>query len=152
MSYNPTASLKALQTDLGKSGYFAGGVQIGEPFSPPNDMTAALMFMDMEPSQTTLSSTIDVWTLLIRIYMRTGMTPENAETTELNLALAVSQLEGAMASGFTLGGTVRAIDWAGEEAGHKVSFKWGHVVIAQTIFRAVDVLVPLIVDDSATFG
>ncbi len=151
MVYDPTASMKQLQTILAASGYFTGGVLIGEPFSPPDDLSAAIFCMDLDPSSVPLSTTIDVWTFQVRLYMRAGMTPADAEATELALAKGVSEIEAALAAGFTLGGAIRAIDWVGEEAGHRVAFKWGHLTLAQTVFRCVDVTVPLIVDDSGTF-
>ena len=151
MTFNPSASLTALKTALTDIGYFSGGVLIGEPFGPVTTVTAAIFFMDLDAAQVTLSDTIDVWGICVRIYARGGMTPADAQTAELALANGVSEVWTALAGAFTLGGTVRAIDWAGEEAGHKMTAKWGHIVLGGTIFRVVDITVNLIVDGSATF-
>lgn len=152
MSWNPTATLTTLQTTLDATGQFTGGVQIGEPFSPPNDLTLAIMARKHSPSQATLSATIDVWTVQLRLYARAGMTPPDAQRVELNVLAAYASLETALTGAFTLGGNTRAIDWYGEEAGHRVESDWGHVVISGTIFRVVDVVLPLIIDDAATFA
>lgn len=152
MAWNPGPSLTYLQTVLENTGVFTGGVQIGEPFAPPQDMTAAFYFMEMEPAKTTVATTIDVWLLQLRIYARAGMTPNDAARVEANIANGVSNAEAALAENYTLQHTIRAIDWAGEEAGQKIKFKWGHLTIGGTIFRVADADVPLVVDDSATFA
>lgn len=156
MTWDPTTTLTNLQTDLRNTGLFTA-VLIGEPFSPPESptpyaVTAALFWEAWNPTQVTLSTTIDVWTLTVRIYARPGMNPADAEAVEKALAKSYSTVAATLAGNFTLGGTVRAIDWVGEEAGHHVGAKWGHLVISGTIFKVVDLSVPLIVDDSATFA
>ena len=156
MTYDPTTTLAQLQTLLTNTGSFGAGVQIGEPFAPPvlttTTLLAAILFQTYEPAGTTLNTTIEVWDLLVRIYALAGMTPADASTVEQNLAKAFASTLATLAGHYTLGSTVRAIDWAGEEAGRKVGAKWGHLVISGTIFRVVDLVVPLIVDDSATFA
>ena len=152
MTFDPSVPVLALQAVLVASSVFPGGVLIGEPFSPPVGLTAAIFFMDVDPAQTTLGSTIDVWTLQVRIYARAGMTPVDASKVEISVAQGVQTVLSALAGGFTLSGSMRAIDWAGEEAGRKLSVKWGHLVVSGTIFRMVDITVPLIVDDAATFA
>ncbi len=151
MTWDPGPTLTFLQATLAATNAFPGGVQIGEPFSAPAALVAAISLLEWEPSQTTLGSTIDVWTLQVRIYARAGMTPVDAGTVELAVAQGVSAVATALAGAFTLGGTVRAIDWAGEEMGRKVVIKWGHLVLDGSIFRMVDVVLPVIVDDAATF-
>lgn len=155
MTYDPTQTLKNLQTALRNSGQFID-VLIGEPFSPPQSpqpesCTAALFWQTWEPAGTTLNTTIDIWTLLCRVYARPGMTPADAETVEVALAKSYGIIAATIAGGFTLGSTVRAVDWAGEEAGRKVGARWGHLVVAGTIFKVIDFTIPVIVDDSAVF-
>ena len=149
--WDPTQTLLNVKAALQNSAYNFNVVQIGEPMSPPTDLTVAFWLHDMEPVQVTLNDTIDVWTIMVRIYTRAGMTPQDLQSAELALALGVSQVEAALGGGFTLGGTVRAIDWVGEEQGHRVSVRWGHVVISGTIFKVADWFVPVIVDDSVQF-
>lgn len=145
--------LSTLKTNLAATHQFDNGaVQIGEPFSPPVDNTCAIFFSEWAPIKTSLATTCDVYALMVRVYVRAGMTPTDAETVETALAGAIVAIENALATDFTLGGTVRAIDFVGEEEGQRVTGKWGHVVISGTIYRCVDVSVPLIVDDSSTFA
>lgn len=151
MTYDPAATLTYLETLLTNTGVFVGGVQLGEPFSPPVALTAAIFFRDLDPL-VTLGTTIDVWMLQVRVYAKAGMTPTDAATTETSVAQGAAAVETALAGHFTLGGTVRAIDWAGEEAGQRLHAQWGHLVISGTIFCVVDFMVPLIVDDAATFA
>ena len=153
MTFDPTTVLGNIQTTLqGVSGI--GNVVIGEPFSPPDAdrLTTAIFCASYEPAGVTLTTTIDVFEVTLRVYSRAGMTPVDASTVEQNVAKTYFLVLSTLAGKFTLGGQIRAIDWAGEEAGRKVTGKWGHVVIGGTIFRVVDISVPLIVDDSSTFA
>ncbi len=151
MSWDPTLTLANLKQTLAATKAFPGGVQIGEPFSAPADLVAAIAFLDWEPAEATLSTTIDTVTLLVRIYARAGMTPVDAGSVETKVAKAVSVTLAALAGAFTVGNTVRAISFVGEGGGKRVTIKFGHLVLDGTIFRMVDFNVPLIVDDSATW-
>ena len=150
MTFDPRTVLTHAQTVLSNTNVFTGGVQVGEPLSPPQDMTAALMYRAYLPAGVTLNTTMDLWEFLVRIYARAGMNPTDAATVENNVAYGFSQVLTALAGDFTLGGTVRAISWAGEGGGH-IDAKWGHVVISGTIMRVVDLSVPVIVDDASSF-
>lgn len=152
MSFSPRATVKALQSAMAETGFFAGGVQVGELFSPPSAMTAAIMAWAMKPAVTTLGGTVDVYTLMVRVYGKTDFTPETTEAGELELLDLAVKLEQTFAGGFSLGGNVRAINWAGEEPGETFEMKWGHVTISQTQVRVLDVMVPCVVDDAAAFA
>ena len=91
MSYDPDASLQAMKAALTGTGYFTGGVLIGEPLGPVPNVTAAIFFMQLDPTQVSLADSIDAWTLCVRIYARAGMTPADAETAELALAVGMSK-------------------------------------------------------------
>lgn len=152
MVWDPKPTMKALQSVLADTGYFEGGVLIGDVFSPPGHFTAALMAMDLLPSQTSLSGTIDVFTVRCRMYIPAGMTVADAETVELKAISAPLQVMAALAGKFTLAGTVRAIDWAGEESSNHYEVKWGHLQFGGTIFRMADLDLPLIIDDNGLFA
>lgn len=152
MPFDPRSTLTKVQSLLAADGFFAGGVVVGDLFAAPSDTTAAIFMRELAPTRTTLNATIDVCSVTVRVYAKAGMTTADAQSAELALAQAVFVIESALAGAFTLGGTVRAIDWAGEEAGFKISAKWGHLVIGGTILRVVDVIIPCIVDDSAIFA
>ena len=151
MTFDPRTVLTQAATVLTNTNVFTGGVQIGEPLSPPQDMTAALMYRAYLPAGVPLGTTEDVWEFLIRIYARAGMNPTDAASVEQNVAYGFSQAMDALAGHFTLSGTVRAISWAGEAGGAHIDAKWGHVVISGTIMRVVDFSVPVIVDNASVF-
>lgn len=146
--WDPRPTLANAQTTLANTGVFTA-VQRGEPLSPPTidpgKLLAALMWRGYVPISVPLGTTEDHWEFLVRIYASAGMNPADAQSVEDNVSYGFSQAVAALAGDFTLGGTVRAIDWAGEGGGH-IAGKWGHVTIGGTIFRAVDLEVPVIVD------
>ena len=65
------------------------------------------------------------------------------------MALAVSQVTSNLVGEFDLGATMRNIDIAGQY-GQSLSATWGYITIGNTVFRTVDLTVPLVVDESAT--
>ena len=148
--FDITATIQAIQSLFESSGYFPS-VIVGEPKDAPSDMTIAIFMMDIEEPATTLSGTIEVYGMMARIYGGKNIF-DPMENLELGLAKAVSKALSLLAGSFTLGGTVRAIDWSGEEGGGKVGVKWGHGDVSGVMMRLADLSIPVIVDDSATFA
>ncbi len=148
MAFDVTASMQAMESLFQESGYFPS-VVIGEPKDPPPDMTVALMMDNIDVAEATLTTGVLNHVVMSRIYGGRNIF-DPMENLELGLARAVSKALDLLAGSFTLGGTIRALDWAGEE-GMKVSVKFGHVDVGGTMMRIADMFIPLIVDDSVTF-
>lgn len=148
--FDISVPLTAMQSLLQADGYFPGGVVIGEPFQPPQAVTAAIFIMDDVQAETTLTGTIENYVVQVRVYWLRPMDPSGAQAMEIGIGQAVSHVLAQLAGSYTLGGSVRAIDWAGEE-GEKVAVKFGHLDLGGSIFRIADITVPLIVDDNAVF-
>lgn len=148
MSYSIKDTLLYLQTLLQGLASLST-VQIGEPMAPPVDKTASIFMMDNVQSSTTLSGTIEDYGIQIRVYYNALHEP--TQDIEFDTQQAASDIVVALAANFTLGGEVRAVDFAGENGG-KVTVRWGHLDVSGTMYRVVDIAVPLIVDDSAMFA
>lgn len=123
-------------------------VSIGMPKAPPDGLGLAIEILDLSDPEVTLDSTIEVYNLLFRFFRVAYVEPLSA--IEIGLQHAVAEVKGLLAGHFTAGGRVRAIGWAGEE-GARMTARWGHLEVSGTVYRVVDLTVPLIVDDSAEF-
>ena len=64
------------------------------------------------------------------------------------MALGVSEITSNLIGEFDLGATIRNIDVAGQY-GQAVTAQWGYVALNQTMYRTVDITIPLVVDGSA---
>ena len=148
MAFNITASLQNVQSKLSAGGYFAGGVLIGEPKSPPGTRFTAAIFMNsVNVPRTVLNALEEVHVVNIRVY--DNMLHSPAEDIEIEMSVVLSDLLNDLASDFDLGGTVRAIDFAGMY-GSGLSVKWGYVDVGGTMYRIADVNLPLILVAGAT--
>ena len=152
MAFNIKNTLGAIESHISSTGYVSN-VQVGEPVSPPdaNDKIFGAIFMNSaNVVELSLGTTIELHSVTVRLHRRAAFGQgDNAGEVEEEMALALSQISSNLIGEFDLGGTLRAIDIAGQY-GSALTATWGYVTIAQTMFRIVDLVLPLIVDDSAT--
>jgi hypothetical protein len=129
--------LRALRNRLLKAGLFRS-VEIGEPMSPPENMTAALMLDSYRVRSATLNGLVEERTVLVRVYARavTG----SGEEREALMDRAVQVVLDAVVSEPTLGGLVRIPELP------RLGVRFGYQTIGQTIYRVADVTVPVILD------
>ena len=86
----------------------------------------------------------------MRVYQRAAFAAgDDAGALEASVALAVSQISSNLIGEFDLGATMRSID-VGGQYGQAMTASFGYVTIGQTVFRTADLMVPLIVDGSAS--
>ena len=71
------------------------------------------------------------------------------EETERVLAEALNGIMTKLLTDFDVGANIRNIDAAGEN-GQAMTATWGYVDVSGTMFRIVDLLIPLVVDDRVT--
>lgn len=119
-----------------------------EPKSPPgNGVTAALYFATAGPAANAsgLDRASSLYTFTLRLY--SNMLQEPAEDIDPNLVACVDAVFDALAEDIDLGATVRNVDFFGS-AGTPLSAKAGYVDVGGTMFRAVDITIPLVVNDS----
>ena len=152
MAFNIKSTLEAVQSHILSSGYAREIVSIGEPKQPPQGGDSSFrfaIFMDSsEVVETTLAQSIEKVTVTIRIYL--NMLAEPVDRIELQMAEVVSELGSTLMGDFSLGDTVRSIDFG--QYGGGFAATWGYGDLGGTMFRIADFSLPLIVDDSATLA
>ena len=152
MAFNIKSTLDAIASHVARTGY-AAQVQVGEPTSPPEAVDKLFVAIYMNSAsvvELTLGNTTELHPATVRLYRRAAFGQgDDAGAVEAEMALAVSQVSSNLIGEFDLGETVRAID-VGGTYGTPVTATWGYVSINNTMFRIVDLVIPLIVDDSAT--
>ena len=151
MAFNIANTLNAVSSHISASGY-VNDVQIGEPVSVPDAtdrIFAGIWMTSAVVVEVTLSNTVELHTTNVRLYKRAAFGQgDDSGDVEQSLALATSQISSDLIGEFDLGESIRNIDVAGQYGGG-LTATWGYVTIAQTVFRSVDIVVPLVVDDSA---
>jgi len=152
MAFNIRTTLNAIASHIARTGY-VNDVRIGEPTAPPDaidKMQAAIYMQSAQVVEVTLSNTIELHIVQVRLYRRAAFGEgDDAGDVEAEMALGVSQIASNLIGEFDLGGTLRNIDVAGQY-GTAILSTWGYVTLGSTVFRTVDITVPLVVDDSAT--
>ena len=113
-------------------------------------MHAAVYMASANIVDLTLSTTIEQHVVIVRLYRRAAFGQgDDAGAVESEIALAVSQISSNLIGEFDLGATMRNIDVAGQY-GQSLTSQFGYLTLGSTMFRTVDITVPLIVDGSAT--
>lgn len=152
MAFNIKATLDAIASHIATTGYVSE-VRVGEPSSPPDAidrMHAAIYMASANVVELTLSTTIEQHVVTVRLYRRAAFGQgDDAGVVEAEIALAVAQITSNLVGEFDLGATMRNIDIGGQY-GQSLSATFGYVSLGTTMFRTVDITVPLIVDGSAT--
>ena len=146
------ATLESILSKCLASGFIVHA-QIGEPKSPTTPtaqskrLTAAVMLRDARVGVTTLATSIEVHTVIIRLYG--DAIAEDLKETELLLSDAVSSLTTDIQEDFDLNSTVESVDVAGRY-GEGISTAWGHIELSGVMYRTADIIIPVIVNDVAT--
>lgn len=146
MAFDITTTINLVVSFLQKRGEYSF-VQIGEPKSPPRgDLAAAVFVSDASVVGVTLQTTIEIHELTIRLYR--NMMEEPEEDNELRISQAVTGIVSDLLGDYDLGASVRNI--AVGEYGRTISATYGYLDVGGTMYRMVDISVPLVVDGSAT--
>jgi len=149
MAFNIKASLDAILSHLAASGRLSS-YSLGEPVKVPEGakLHGAVYMRRSGVDHLYLDGgTGEVHAVVVRLYRAVLRQPQSEG--ELELVNAVSELTEDFAEDYTLGTTVREIDLAAQ-FGEGISAEWGHVEVSGSMFRVVDITLPLVVDDSAT--
>ena len=142
MAIKTRAVMLNLQSKLLATGRFKA-VTIGEPTRAPESPHAAVLMSRYEVPMVT-SGTIERRTLMIRIYIKAFQEP-TADVEYLLDDLVTETMEDIFED-YDLGGNVRAVEPT------LVTATSGYQQVDDTTFRLVDISVPVIIDDSATFA
>ena len=119
-------------------------VGIGEPMDPPEDMHAAVFLGPYSNPATTLNGSIELRSVIVRIYLNALEEPR--EEIEFKMDEAASELHSDLLGDFELGGDVRNIEPT------LMTVTFGYQSIGGVMFRIVDILIPMTVDDNATMA
>ncbi len=144
------ATLKVIQSHIAASGY-APLNQIGEPkgaLATRDRLGASVHLGTGIVNRAALGGgTEERHIVIVRFYMNALAEPQ--EDIEFLLSEGVSKVSEALIGDFTLGSTVRNIAIAGE-AGQALAYESGYLDISGTMYRIVDLTVPMIVDNAVT--
>jgi hypothetical protein len=114
--------------------------------APGHGLTAAIWVETIEPvpEESGLASTTGRVPFMIRVYNNALAEPrDDIDPTVLG---AVDALFTAYSGDFTLGGLIKDIDLLGR-AGVPLSARAGYVTINQTMFRCMDITLPVVIND-----
>jgi hypothetical protein len=132
------------ESHLMRSGLF-DRVNWHEPKSSPGvGVTAATWFTATTPVRSGLVSTTVRVELLVRMYM--PMLREPMDDIDPAMMRALDVLMRQYSGDFTLGGEVRNVDLLGEH-GTPLQARSGYLRVDSTLYRVVDITLPLIVND-----
>ena len=151
MAFDVLGSLNVVETAVAKSGYFTAGTQVGEPKGPRDGpgLSAAIWMQSAAIVETTLTHPIESHVVTVRLYQ--DMLAEPTADIELELSQALGQLIDDLLADVDFGGEIRNIDAGGQY--NAMAAAWGYVDLGGTMYRIVDINIPLTVDDTtSTFG
>lgn len=149
MALDAAGTFDKLVTYASLTGLF-DAVITHEPKSAPTlgGFTFAIWFNRMHPTQSSGLNSMSVrLEFQARIY--SSMLQEPMDATDVRCLSIAGSLFSALAQGFTLGGAVREVDLFGE-TGDPLNAIAGYLSQDNKLYRVVDILIPVIVDDIAT--
>lgn len=149
MALNTAAVVDALDSLCTATGLFQKSITFEPKRAPEGDMTAATWFVRIQTggNLSGLAKTSVVVEYNIRLY--TNMLQEPPDAIDPSLMVAVDTVMTSLHADLSLGGAVRNVDVFGE-AGRGVEARSGYLDIDGTIFRIVDIAVPVIINDAYT--
>ena len=135
------------------SGWFERvNVRTGEPKNAPGSgLTVAVWAQSIDPlpRRSGLATTSARVELMERIY--SNMLQEPVDMIDPNVIKATDVLMAAYTGDFSLGGSIAEVDLQGAY-GTALRAQAGYVTINQTMYRCMDITLPLIVNDLWTSG
>lgn len=149
MSSQVNAALRQVTSLLQSAGLFKS-VETSEPKQPPQDVTAAIFLSDIRfvGSISGLDKGSAVYEFTLRLYSNAFQQP--TDQIDPKLVTIIDKVMDLLCGDFELNSLIRNIDILGQ-TGPGLRAKAGHVDVGGTIFRAIDIFIPLIVNDVVTF-
>jgi len=153
MAFDISQTLHAVETYTQKLGLFET-VQIGEPKSPPGQGFHAAIFMTSVNIGMIYAGgdTRENHLVMLRIYR--DMLAEKSDpqlNLESEMAVVLSKLMESLLGDTDLESTVMSIDAAGMD-GPGMTASFGYTEVGGSMYRIVDITIPLIVNGSATLA
>ena len=147
MASSITTTLSNIVSSMQTLGIF-DRVNSVEPKAPPgNGLTAAVFFASAQPATAAsgLGSASGLYVFTCRVY--SNMLQEPADQIDSQLIRATDAVCDALAGDFDMGATVRNLDIFGAH-GTPLLARAGHVDVGGQMYRAIDITIPLIVNDA----
>jgi hypothetical protein len=137
-------ALDKINNLLAASGLFPGGVQIGEPKKAPGDVAAAIIIGNGSIEELRYGTqSLDKREIIIRVYINMLGSPE--EDIEFLLDEIWVTVKPLLLADLEL--ALTGIYYA-EPSG--ITYSCGYVQVDQTVFRQMDISIPMLIDDAAT--
>ena len=141
-------TLKLIESYAAGTGYFKGGTIIGQPKAPPEGLTASIYMVAVRNGRLYVNGgTGEVHIVRIEMYRNAMHDPE--EDIEMELAQVAQQVKADLLGDYDLGATINHIDTNGIY-GVTMDTEWGFKDINNVMFRVATMILPLVIDDSAT--
>lgn len=144
MAVTTKDALNKLKSHLKRCAYL-GKVEFGDPMEPPNDFDAFIVLVRFEPKageESTLTGTIERRVVAIRVYTR--LLAETTAGMELKRDEIAVKLHEDIMGDYTLGDTVRQVEFP--------TTVFTHDMIKEVGYKVIEITLPLIVDDSAALA
>lgn len=121
-----------------------------EPKSAPEaGLTCAVWVDTIDPHRGASGLAATSARVVFKMRLYAPMITEPQDDIDPSLVNAADVLMASLHADYDLGGTVRSIDVLGE-TGSALSARAGYVTIGQTMFRVIDLNVPVIINDAWT--
>ena len=149
MAFASQTIFNAIESHARTSGLF-DSVNTHEPKSAPGgDLHCAIYVSTLRPmpAGSGLAATTGVMTVMARIYL--DMVRDPQDKIDPVIIAAADTLMEDFSGDFTLGANARNIDLLGQ-TGEFLEARAGYITIDQTIFRSMDITIPIIVNDVFT--
>lgn len=145
MALDSTGLFNELLSAISSLGVF-DKVNAHEPKNAPgHGITCSIYVNNIAPARTSgLASCSAVVVFNVRVY--NDMLQEPQDTIDIDTMQATDSVINALAGDFDLGGLARNVDFFGYE-GTKVTATAGYITIDNKMYRAMTIVVPVIVND-----
>jgi hypothetical protein len=143
------AGRDVLVSHLMATGWFDGGVNTFEPKAAPTGQFHAAVFLDgvvPVPELSGLAATTYRYTYMVRIFRDMLADPVGQIDPDLNVL--ADKIIDDINGDFTLGGNVRLVDVLGE-TGDPLNVRAGYIQVNQSMYRTIDLIMPLVLNDAA---
>ncbi len=146
MSLDLTPPLVAIESLIAALGLF-GTVNLHEPKNAPGSGLGCWILLDeIGPSPQASGQAATAGRVVFKARVMSNMLQEPQDKIDQEIGNAVAKVMEALTGDFELGGTVRNVDLLGE-TGTPLSARAGYLTIDKTMYRFMDITIPLVVND-----
>lgn len=146
MTLDITPPLVAIESLISALGLFES-VNLHEPKNAPGSgLVCAIILDEISSAPQASGQAATAGRVVFKARVMSQMLQEPQDMIDQDMGNAVAKIMEALTGDFELGGTVRNIDLLGE-TGTPLSAKGGYLTIDKTMYRFMDITIPLVVND-----